>query len=668
MEVEVIVRKGTRIVARITSAVRREDAGDSIFYRGQYWPLQDGAIDLSGPAADMSMPESSDESAGNGAGDPRQREVIEAAPDARVLVAAGPGTGKTFVACQRVARLIDLGVPASRIWIVSFTRTAVLEIRQRIAAALNTTADVASIRIATLDSHAWALQSGFSTSAALTGSFDDNINATIAQLAADPDAADYVARLRHLIIDEGQDIVGNRAALSLALIDRTAARCGVTVFHDEAQAIYDSSEDGGRDAPAGPALAVQLIDRGFVQKALSTVHRTDCPRLRTIFTEVRNAVLDPTRRPAWRASHVRDEVIRLRHGNAGPAASLDLAVVPENSLVLLRQRADVLERSSWGAASPHRLRMSGLPPRILPWVAALFWDLTRRRIGRDEFLARWQQRISGFAASGAPDADAAWQLLVEAAGNTGTLVDLHRLRTLLGRSSPPLLFCTPEYGDAGPVLGTIHASKGREADEVRLYLPPPDDEEKDPDQETRVVFVGATRARHRLLTGTSSGRRAGRLQSRRAWKYAKYLKGKGAKVEIGRNGDLLPAGLVGSMAFATADAAGIAQAEWLANPVRDRLVGRREEALDWCHSLEADEQRLAVLSLSLKSDLWELAGELKQQQTPYLLPFLRSIGLRTMAVRPDDPVIETLHEPWRSSGFLFAPMLTGFSPFRINRA
>ena len=30
---------------------------------------------------------------------------------------------------------------------------------------------------------------------------------------------------------------------------------------------------------------------------------------------------------------------------------------------------------------------------------------------------------------------------------------------------------SPEYGDAGPIIGTIHASKGREAEEVSLYLP-----------------------------------------------------------------------------------------------------------------------------------------------------------------------------------------------------
>ena len=39
--------------------------------------------------------------------DAKQQSVITTAPDARLLVGAGPGTGKTAVACARIAKLID---------------------------------------------------------------------------------------------------------------------------------------------------------------------------------------------------------------------------------------------------------------------------------------------------------------------------------------------------------------------------------------------------------------------------------------------------------------------------------------------------------------------------------------------------------------------------------
>ncbi len=44
-----------------------------------------------------------------------QSEIISSRPSARLLVEAGPGTGKTAVACARVAALVDQGVNASSI-------------------------------------------------------------------------------------------------------------------------------------------------------------------------------------------------------------------------------------------------------------------------------------------------------------------------------------------------------------------------------------------------------------------------------------------------------------------------------------------------------------------------------------------------------------------------
>ena len=94
--------------------------------------------------------------------DKSQREVIHAPQEDRMLVAAGPGTGKTAVACARVSQLIDQdGLEPSRIWLISFTRTAVREIRDRIAAYLEDASAAYAVKIATLDSHAWTIHSGF---------------------------------------------------------------------------------------------------------------------------------------------------------------------------------------------------------------------------------------------------------------------------------------------------------------------------------------------------------------------------------------------------------------------------------------------------------------------------------------------------------------------------
>src|SRR5690606_7252643 len=149
------------------------------------------------------------------------------------------------------------------------TRTAVIEIRNRIAMALEDAGDAASVRIVTLDACAWAVQSGFNPEARLTGSFEDNIHDTHRLIREDADERDDLARIEHLIVDESQDIVGPRADLVLAIIDSLDPACGITVFADRAQAIYAFSE--GRDESRSTNLLDALAARGFRQLQLTQV-------------------------------------------------------------------------------------------------------------------------------------------------------------------------------------------------------------------------------------------------------------------------------------------------------------------------------------------------------------------------------------------------------------
>ena len=68
--------------------------------------------------------------------DSSQRAAV-LATDGAIVIAAGPGTGKTRVFAHRIAHLIqDKGVPPGEILAVSFTRSAALEMRKRIATLL----------------------------------------------------------------------------------------------------------------------------------------------------------------------------------------------------------------------------------------------------------------------------------------------------------------------------------------------------------------------------------------------------------------------------------------------------------------------------------------------------------------------------------------------------
>src|SRR5207249_803531 len=129
---------------------------------------------------------------------------------------AGPGTGKSAVACQRIAYLVDEDVPPSRMLLVSFTRTAVAELRDRIVAYAVAGERAQSVRISTIDSHAWSLRLGFDDEplprALGEATYDLSIARTVELFRQrPPNHCDFMSRLELFIIDEAQDVMGIRA-------------------------------------------------------------------------------------------------------------------------------------------------------------------------------------------------------------------------------------------------------------------------------------------------------------------------------------------------------------------------------------------------------------------------------------------------------------------------
>lgn len=662
-EVEVRVRSNGRVIATITRSQQIVDGRIAVSYRGHLWPVESGSIEV-GVSSEGRLDECR---GGNQAEGMRLAHTFDAltkesselpsspttwefdpiphAADARVIVDAGPGTGKTHAACARVAKLVAGGIPATRIMLVSFTRTAVVEIRNRIGLALASVGGAAGVRIITLDSYAWAVQSGYSGNAKLTSGFDHNIECARDLIANDDDVVDDLQKLAHLIIDEAQDIVGPRADLLVELVNAISPDCGVTVFADRAQAIYEFAESKGGERPGG--LLDRLQGFGFQVEKLTKVHRTTQANLIKIFTDVREDLLSGTIRSS--EVHIRREIVRLAHGDVGASKDLDLSKVRSDALVLMRSRYEVLEASSRSGNLAHRLRTTGLPICVRPWVGQLFWDYSQRRITRPEFEKRWLDR----GVQSAVNCDEAWAHCVSVAGDSEAVVDLHALRTALARRNPPMIFCTPEFGSAGPVIGTIHASKGRESPTVQLYLQSATSEVAS-SEEARVMFVGATRAREQLLVG-SSGESFAQSTNNRVWRRT----GKLIHLEIGRPGDLDPSGLVGRPFFNKQEEAYESQCTWIAQPYMQDLTFGLSCELGWRFVIGLNGRRMGGMSEAFKSDVYCIERFTKKRITG--LSRGRSLGARTMAVAPDSPLLESMLEPWRSSGFLFAPLLSSLS-------
>lgn len=602
--------------------------------------------------------------------DPEQEAVVTAPAHARLLVDAGPGTGKTAVACGRVAHLIRTGVPAAKIFLISFTRTAVTEIRERIAALAADVDQAYAVTISTLDSHAWMLLNGLDDAHGerFFRSFSENIQSAIELLRGNnDDLAEYLGETRHLIVDEAQDFVSERADLVEAIIGHLGPDCGVTVFSDDAQAIYCFSTDDQRnEGPSNRTLPERLrskvLSGEFQQRRLRKVYRTSATSLLKVYTRVRDLVL-----PENGTSDLEEVRREIKYSaDAITTATQSGGVQGDNVLVLYRRRADVLQDASFrnSRGEEHRIRMSALPRPVFPWVAALLWDWTSAHLRRDDFEALCAQRLHDLPPAARPETEGAWKALFSVAGDRKTRrVDTRKLRNRLASEQPPLGLFSSDIGWSGPVVGTIHGSKGREATEVHLMLPHRQDAEADDaDEECRVMFVGATRAKERLKVGTAA-RCYARYVNRRV--YATQFRG-WPRVEIGREGDVDIGLQVARSVYETADSAVDTQRR-LAMLINKRVTGYASANRKAAHRYElrlteADTYPLAVLSPQVEGDLIAMARKVGNKRKPPLeLRHIHIVGVRTVALSADDPRCEKLHAPFSKSGIFLSPVIHAFT-------
>jgi hypothetical protein len=616
--------------------------------------------------------------------DAEQRSVIELAADARVLVSAGPGMGKTAVACARVAHLVRDGVEPANIWLISFTRTAVREIRNRIAALVKKEDRASAVRITTLDSHAWHLAQGFDDESAkrIFRGYNETIESVIKLLEKGSEALDeYLQSLEHLIVDEAQDLVGLRANLVLALVKRLPVPCGVTVFADDAQAIYGWSAD--EDKTAGISDSEESFSKRlreskalhFDTMELRTIYRTDCQGLIKIFEFTRAKVLRPTTNAAAKVLEIRADIENFANTKIGQVLQQGVAG-RDDVLLLFRRRGEVLLASSFllGAGIAHRVRMSGAPVCVAPWVGITLREFSDRYLTRDQFKDLWAKHMEEVTDAHHPDQDDAWSQLLGAAGDRADRIEMRRLRAKLGASNPPLIFCNSELGIHGPIVGTIHASKGREAEVVHLMLPK-DSGEHDTDEEGRVLFVGATRARTSLHIGEGY-QYSGSHLDRSGRVYRNFMKGKGtrAHVEVGREGDFDELSCVsanhphGPSAAKTTQALlarfGASIAPAMAACIRESGGGYR-----WQTTMQEGSSNvyLGLLGDTLVSDLFEVGKAVRAHQAwrsrlkpAAQIKHMYVIGVRSVVLAADHPHLDSLEKPYSDSGIFLCPILFGF--------
>ncbi|MCC6178012.1 MAG: ATP-dependent helicase [Chloroflexi bacterium] len=421
-----------------------------------------------------------------------QLEVIEARCDARLLVTAGPGAGKTQVLVRRIQHLVvDQGLaPGSEILVLTFSRAAVGELRARLRALGG---QASWVRASTFDSFATRiLREADPEGRWAAAGYDARILAATELLRNSDDSPSQLSGLRHVFIDELQDVVGIRGAFVLAVLDR--ANCGWTLFGDPAQGIYNFQLEG-EERRLGPSI---LYDRLRHRYRSSIVERTLTKNFRVQTAEAQaglwaGAELNGAN-PDYRSVLHRLRTSLFRLHAAPPHSALSRMDGSVGILGSWNAHALLTSRDLWVHGIDHRVRRSATDRVVPPWVARTLRGARGQSLGQRAFESLFQN-------AGVLDVDVAeaWSLLhLLAPGPVRSPVDLDLVTRRIAVGDLPDDF---SYGDdAHIVVSTIHRSKGLEYDYVFVAAEPERElDETQIGEAARLLYVAMTRARRELF-------------------------------------------------------------------------------------------------------------------------------------------------------------------------
>ena len=198
-----------------------------------------------------------------------------------------------------------------------------------------------------------------------------------------------------------------------------------------------------------------------------TIHRTENTNLINLIDKLRLSILVEDAIDVINPEQTEKEIKNAASEHL-TKFEVDKIAGLSNTLVLFRRRSDVLQAANFASQEgiDFRVRMSGLPIICRPWIGQLFFDTQKIVVENEEFRNLWQEREALLFDCGDTVFSAQNRLFDEAKNNNK--IDLEKIRNLVANSVPPVNLCVQDLGQTGPIIGTVHASKGRQAENVQL--------------------------------------------------------------------------------------------------------------------------------------------------------------------------------------------------------
>lgn len=445
-----------------------------------------------------------------------QDEIIEAEPNARSIVNAGPGTGKTWTLIEKIIHMInEERAEAENILVLCFSRSAVEVVRSRLADAseagrvgyewqdvdVRTFDSFCTYMLAWVqDNHKELLPRHFLLEAY---DYDQRIKTATSIFKQKKDMlADY----EHIIVDEVQDLVGSRAELVLAMLKGLPETCGFTILGDSCQALYDYM---AADDPAvmSSEQFYHSIFKSFPDAnyyALTENHRQG-DTFGQLTIPYRKSILTGSSQDRISAAndllaHIPRLPVKLTKFSRNDA--LSYIGQGETLGILTRTNGQALQISAWlrNADVPHALHRGLGSPTLGDWIARIFCDYENESVDESAFVAK---HLALFPAAGYELARMRWAALVSTqhgeVRNRYEVADL--LKGLLRNARDPLLFESGNAPKQSITVSNIHRAKGNEFDSVIVIddvIAARADSGKENILEHKVCYVALTRPKIKI--------------------------------------------------------------------------------------------------------------------------------------------------------------------------
>lgn len=420
-----------------------------------------------------------------------QKKIIEKDLKEKVIINAPPGSGKTETIIQKLAYICKNELADSKdILVICFSRAAVKEIKQRVE---KITGIRNKIDIRTIDSFcSWVIreiEDNYKEKFTKMN-YEERIQYVINLLEKDNRLRIQVKCLKHIIIDEFQDIVGVRANFILKLLE--VHEGGFTILGDEYQAIFNYQSDSMTSEELIEKTQKRYPNCQYIE--YETQHRENDDRQKAKNNIFRIIIKRNKNNPVQLNNYMEKIIIpNIKEKSLKNIKDKKVAI-------LTRQNGEAYEIiKTLDEKIPYQIQQYNNIITFPTWIGFTLFDYDRTYITKEKFKNIIADKL------GVDDTEKYWEYCKEIENLDKIYnedeyeldLSIFKENIIIDKGAYPRNF---EKENNSLIISTIHKSKGREYDEVYIHFKEKDFiQKKKPElalDNARVLYVALTRAKN----------------------------------------------------------------------------------------------------------------------------------------------------------------------------